>query len=93
MIPSIRGKVGVPVSFKGYAHDFDRAITAVQVSLDEGSTWTSYPTSNADPERLVQWTFSYTPEKEGRYTLLVRSVNDRNEVSPEAATVDFWAKC
>lgn len=83
------GRVGVPMSFEGWANDYDRRITAVQFSLDDGATWAQYATSNTDETRWVYWKFEYTPEKAGSYVIKVRSVNDRGEESPIAAAHAF----
>ena len=37
----------------------------------------------------MHWTFEYTPEVPGTYCLLVRSVNERGEVSPEPDAATF----
>lgn len=87
MIGTVHGQVGRPVRLSGYADDFDRAIEAVQFSLDGGKNWTEYPTGGADTERLLRWNFSFTPEVEGDYLMHVRSKNDRGEVSPTPAFV------
>ena len=39
----------------------------------------------------MHWIFEYTPEAPGTYCLLVRSVNERGEVSPEPDTAAFTA--
>lgn len=83
------GRVGVPIVFEGWADDYDRRIAAVQFSLDGGATWTEYPTDGADAVRWVYWRFEYLPEKEGSYTIKVRSVNDEGDASPVAATHSF----
>lgn len=81
--------LGEPVVFEGYADDYDRAITALEFSLDGGATWTRYPTKKAEAGRWVHWRFAYTPQAAGDYLLKVRSVNERDEVSPLAAVVNF----
>ena len=90
MIGEVQGTVGVPLVFEGYANDFDKAIEAVQFSLDDGATWTTYATSGVTAERNLYWTFSYTPQRPGAYELLIRSVNEDGAASPEPARVQFW---
>lgn len=60
------GRVGVPIVFEGWADDYDRRIAAVQFSLDDGATWTEYPTDGADAVRWVYWRFEYLPKRKGR---------------------------
>ena len=91
MIGSVRGTVGVPLVFEGYANDFDKAIRAVQFSLDGGENWTSYDVSDSSPDLWVHWTFTYTPERPGTYQLLVRSVNADGDASPLADSAEFTA--
>ena len=79
MIAPMAVEVGRPVRFTGYAEDYGVPIAAVQFSLDGGETWIDYDVSE------------YTPEVAGSYCLLVRSVNDRGEVSPEPDTASFTA--
>lgn len=83
--------LGEPIEFEGYAYDFDRAIAAVEFSLDQGSTWTRYETPQCEAGRWVWWSFAYTPERVGSYELLVRSVNEDGKAGPVAARYGFDA--
>ncbi|MEG0016499.1 MAG: molybdopterin-binding protein, partial [Gordonibacter sp.] len=83
------GHVGEPLTFEGYADDYDRAIAAVQFSLDEGENWTTYSLENAPMGRWVYWHFDYVPRKPGRYKMKVRAVNEYGTVSPSSATHIF----
>ena len=65
--------VGEPIVFEGYIDDFDRGVAGMQFSLDNGTTWTTYPTAGADPRRGVRWRFEYVPTKPGSYVLKARS--------------------
>lgn len=87
MIPRLHAVAGVPFRLEGTAYDFGRAICSVQFSLDGGENWTAYPTAGADEVRNLSWSFEMTLEEAGSYELLVRSVNDRGEESPEPAHV------
>ena len=89
MLGRIVGIVGKPLSFEGYADDFDKAIVAVEFSLDGGTTWTRHTTEGAVVGKLLTWHFSYTPEQEGLYQLLVRAVNEDGATSPLPDTVEF----
>ena len=83
--------VGEPITFSGYADDYDKAIVAVEFSMDGGETWTRYGTPESRPGRWTRWHFSYTPKQEGAYQLCVRSVNEDGVRSPVSAIVNFVA--
>lgn len=68
-------RVGEPITFEGYADDFECAVAGVQFSLDDGVSWTTYPTEGVREDRGVRWTFSYTPQIGGRYLLKARAVD------------------
>ncbi len=81
--------VGEPVTFEGYADDYDKAIARVEFSLDGGETWTGYDTASASSDKWVYWYFTYTPEAPGAYELFVRSVTADGAVSPLSSTIVF----
>ena len=83
------GRVGEPMEFTGWAHDFDKRIIAVEFSLDNGAHWTRYDLEGTTAERWVSWTFAYTPEAPGAYQMKVRSVNEDGDASPIAAVPTF----
>lgn len=87
MIPIQHGRPGTPITFEGYATDYDKRIEAMEFSMDKGTTWTRYETEGTSSDKLVYWKFAYTPEEEGVYTLLVRSVNEDGACSPEPDAV------
>ena len=89
MIGTVQGVVGTPIVFEGYANDFDRAVRAVQFSLDDGRTWTTHETPGTTADRNLYWRFEYVPERAGAYELLVRSVNEDGTGSPQPARVAF----
>ena len=70
-------RVGEPIEFEGYADDFENAVAGVQFSLDDGVSWTTYPTEGVRSDRGVRWTFAYTPQVPGRYLLKARAVDGR----------------
>ncbi len=82
---------GTPIEFSGYVDDFDRTICAMEFSLDDGRTWTAYPTAAVDKSRGVNWRFVYTPEQPGRYLLKVRPVTEDGEPSDLIAGFAFEA--
>ncbi len=81
--------VGETITFEGYADDYDKAIRAIQFSLDNGKTWTEYATTGAHAGCWVYWHFAYEAERPGRYLLRVRSVNEDGKVSPTDASIEF----
>ena len=83
------GTVGEPMVFRGWASDYDKAIERVQLSMDGGTTWTDCDTPGATAERMVFWSFTYTPETTGVYQLRARAVNEDGDVSPQPAVHDF----
>lgn len=89
MLKTQKGSVGAPMTFSGYAHDYDKAIVAVQFSLDGGAHWTEHATPGATSDRLVQWEFEFIPKRAGEYHLLVRSVNEQGQASPTPDGVSF----
>ena len=82
-------RIGKEVAFEGYAYDFDRRIDAVEFSLDQGETWTAYPTPETTSERWVWWNFSFTPELPGPYELWVRAISEGNHIGQVAAKCPF----
>lgn len=84
--------VGDQIQFEGYADDFDKAITAVEFSMDGGETWTACTTEGATADKWVYWTFSYVTEAAGTYKLDVRARAEDGTVSPMAAGIEFIVK-
>ncbi len=83
------GTVGEPMTFEGWADDYDKRIVAVEFSLDEGAHWTRHETAGTDTVRWVWWTFEWTPPAEGDYVMRVRAVNENGKVSPTPAEHRF----
>ena len=82
-------RVGAPISFTGYADDFETGISAIELSLDDGTTWTPYPTADAATERGVNWSFTYTPQQAGTYLLKARAVDKAGAPSPLVSSFAF----
>lgn len=89
MIPRVCGRAGESIMLKGNAYDFGHSISAIEFSLDDGAHWTRYATEGTNDYQNLAWTFTFVPDEPGFYTMLVRSVNDRGEVSPESAYVEL----
>lgn len=81
--------VNQPMLLEGWANDYDKAITAVELSFDEGETWTLCSTQGATAERWVWWRFKFTPFTAGRHKVLARAVNEDGEKSPSPAAHFF----
>ena len=56
------------------------------------ATWTAFETSGADPNRNVNWSFSFVPPEEGVYELLVRAECADGRLTPESARVRVEAR-
>ena len=81
--------VGEELCFEGYADDFDRAITAVEFSLDGGATWDVRPVEGAVAGPWTYWYYRWTPTEPGWHELWVRAVNEEGAHSPTPACVRF----
>ncbi len=73
--------VGEPITFEGYADDFEHGIAQIQFSLDNGVTWTGYSTEDSVDDVGLNWRFVYTPTKAGCYLLKVRALSKAGEAS------------
>lgn len=89
MISSVQGNVGQTITLEGYADDYGTKIVAMEFSLDGGETWARHSTEESNPDRMVHWTFSYTPQQAGIYQFKVRSVNEKGQTSPQAAVTQL----
>lgn len=81
--------VGDEITFEGYADDFGSPIVAVEFSLDNGETWTSYETENMSAEKWVYWNYMIEAKEAGSYRLSARARTQDGMVSPLAASVEF----
>ncbi|MCI8566429.1 MAG: molybdopterin-dependent oxidoreductase [Lachnospiraceae bacterium] len=81
--------VGEKIVFEGYADDYDVPVTAIEVSMDDGETWTVCEVKDATAEKWVYWYFGYTPKEAGTYKLTVRARTAEDVVSPLASTIVF----
>ena len=76
-------KTGEPFTFSGYADAFDDAVTKIEFSMDLGKTWTAFDLGQTDPRQWVWWTFTWTPETDGSYVLMLRGTTDKGLVTEE----------
>ncbi len=74
-------KTGEPIEFHGYAECYNQEVAAVEISMDRGKTWKRFDTPDSDLERLMTWTYDWTPTEAGSYTVYVRGVSG-NAVHP-----------
>lgn len=82
-------KVGDQIGFEGYADDFNTRIIALEFSMDNGKTWSSYETPDTTSRLWVYWHFDYTTQAAGKYKLDVRAVAADGSVSPLASSMVF----
>ena len=80
---------GQAIEFEGFADAFEVPVTAVEISLDRGATWTTYELGEVDPLRWVNWKFTFTPEAPGSYLLMVRAVAEDGSVSTDPSQLFF----
>ena len=68
--------LGQPVQVHGIAYGGARGIQRVEVSTDDGATWTpaSFPPP-LSPDTWVLWSWTWTPTQSGSYTLVVRATD------------------
>ena len=85
-------KTGEPYTFSGYAFAWDEHICAIEVSMDGGVTWTSYDTSASNMQNWIIWNFTYTPEADAAYVLMVRAVTDSGLVTLDPPELMINAK-
>ncbi len=77
--------LGQSYTFSGYADAFEQKITAIEVSLDNGTTWTSYPVTGTTESKWVIWNYTITPTEVGAYVIQVRGVTEDGLVSRSPA--------
>ncbi|WP_417143407.1 molybdopterin-dependent oxidoreductase [Raoultibacter massiliensis] len=83
---------GQPFTFEGYVDAYDEKIASMEFSMDGGETWTKYELGDTDRNKMVWWSFTYTPELEGAYCLTVRATTESGAESFETQTVMINAK-
>ena len=80
---------GAPIEFAGYVDDFEHNVAAMQFSLDDGATWTTYETRGVMADKGVNWHFTYTPPHPGRYLLKARAIDGEGNASALVASYAF----
>ena len=78
------------ISLAGVAYAGTRGVSKVEYSTDRGSTWTaatlSAPLSNVT---WVLWKATWTPDREGSYTLLVRATDGTGAVQVSGTSASY----
>ena len=69
-----------PLTLEGFADGYADPVVAVEISMDRGATWTTYPVDQADTNIWLHWTYTFTPE-EGAYVITARAVTASGRVS------------
>lgn len=82
-------KTGETIVFEGYADDYDVPVASIEISMDDGESWTVCEVEGATADRWVYWYFGYTPEEAGTYKLQVRARTAEGVVSPLASSIVF----
>ena len=75
--------VGQPFTFQGYASSIGHAVANVEISFDHGATWATFETPNNDLTKWTWWNYTWTPEEEGCYCIMVRCTDDQGIVTPD----------
>ena len=60
--------------------------------MDGGATWTKYELGDTDVNKLITWTYKFTPETDGSYVMMVRGTTETGRVSTAAHKVMFTAR-
>jgi DMSO/TMAO reductase YedYZ molybdopterin-dependent catalytic subunit len=73
-------QVGQPAELRGMAFGGDKGISKVELSFDNGETWTEAPiTAPGTPISWSLWTYHWTPDKPGDFVCVVRATNAKGE--------------
>lgn len=73
-------KLGQPVELRGMAFGGDKGISKVEVSFNDGASWTDAPiTAPGTRISWSLWTLLWTPAETGDCTLVVRAINADGE--------------
>ncbi len=85
-------ETGKPFTFEGYADAFDQTVCKLEFSMDMGKTWTAFDLGHTDLRQWVYWHFTWTPETDGSYVLMVRATTEEGLVSVSDHKVMVTAK-
>ncbi|MEF9879608.1 MAG: molybdopterin-dependent oxidoreductase [Clostridia bacterium] len=85
-------ETGKPFTFEGYADAYDESVTKLEFSMDKGKTWTAYDLGQTDAKQWVYWHYTWTPETDGSYVLMVRATTDKGLVGTNIPKIMVNAK-
>jgi len=79
-----------PVDLAGVAFAGTRGISTVEVSTDGGRTWLAATLkAPLGPLTWTLWSLSWTPDREGAYTLLARARDGEGKLQPAAVAPSY----
>ena len=58
-------------------------MTKIEFSMDGGETWTAFDLGKTDPRQWVYWHFTWTPETDGSYVLMLRGTTESGLVTDD----------
>lgn len=80
-------RVGVPVDIKGFAFSGAPDIRKVELSDDDGATWSAATLDKRHSDYSWRlWSLRWTPSRAGKATLLARATDSRGVAQPRTAT-------
>jgi len=81
-----QASAGIPAIVRGFAFSGAPDIARVEVSDDEGATWSDAALDTRhDPHAWRLWSLRWTPRRTGRVSLSVRATDSRGSVQPKDA--------
>jgi sulfite oxidase len=81
-----RARRGVASQLRGFAFSGAPDIARVEISEDDGSTWSRAALDpRHSPHAWRLWSYSWTPRRAGRTTLLARATDSRGATQPRTA--------
>ena len=78
---------GKPFRFEGYADGFDQAISAIEVSMDRGKTWSRLDTPDTKTDKWLYWYFTFVPPRPDAYVISLRAITEKGLVSDRPFTL------
>ena len=76
--------VGDEITFEGVADDLGSPIAALELSFDDGRTWTTCETTGATADKWVNWQFSTSFDEAGDYRMTVRARSSPDDTGVSA---------
>ncbi|GAC1475775.1 MAG: hypothetical protein NVS9B11_09610 [Candidatus Dormibacteraceae bacterium] len=73
-------RAGAAVRLQGIAYAADRGISAVEVSSDEGGSWSAGQIEYGKPMTWSTWVADWTPQRGGPATIMVRARDGRGDL-------------